>query len=65
MTPTEFREARRKLGLSQSQLAAVLGYSGGLRVSLVERGERNAGAAVVRLMRAYLDGYRPEDWPRE
>lgn len=63
MTPAEIREARKTLGLNQSQLAALLGYGAAARISEVERGERTPSDAVTRLLRAYLDGYRPEDWP--
>lgn len=63
MNPSEFKEARLSLGLTQKQAAQVLGYSHHARVSSVERGERKAGGAVIRLLRAYLDGYRPKDWP--
>lgn len=63
MTPTEFREARQKLGLDQVQAAKLLGYGAAPRISEIERGTRAPGASVVRLLRAYLDGYRPADWP--
>jgi transcriptional regulator with XRE-family HTH domain len=63
MTPAEIREARQQLRLNQVQLASLLGYSDVSRVSELERGVRNPGAAVVRLLHAYLDGYRPPDWP--
>ena len=63
MTPTEFREARQSLGLDQSQAAELLGYGAKTRISEIERGARAPGASVVRLLRAYLDGYRPADWP--
>jgi DNA-binding transcriptional regulator YiaG len=63
MTPTELQQARQSLGLTQSQLAPLLGYSNKTRISELERGTREPGAAVVRLLQAYLDGYRPADWP--
>lgn len=63
MTPEAFRAARVTLGLTQEQFAKVLGYGQKVRVSEVERGIREAGPAVVRLVQAYLDGYRPADWP--
>lgn len=37
-------------------------YYGG-PISEIESGTRQPGARVVRLMRAYLAGYRPDDWP--
>jgi len=63
VTPAQFREARNTLGLTQSQAAAMLGYGSDARISEIERGKREPGASVVRLLSAYLDGYRPNDWP--
>jgi len=63
MTPADFRAARLKLCLTQAQLARVLGYSAKPRVSEIERGATQPGPAVLRLLQAYLDGYRPQDWP--
>lgn len=65
MTPAEFREARHSLGLDQAQMAAMLGYGAGSRVSEVEGGKRRPAESVVRLLRAYLGGYRPPDWPAD
>ena len=62
MTPTEFRNLRRKLGLTQDQLAAVMGYGSQSRISEVEGGE-TVPAKAKRLMLAYASGYRPDDWP--
>ena len=63
MTPAEFATYRKALGLSQSQAAAVLGYGAATRISEIETGARSPSDSVVRLLRAYLDGYRPRDWP--
>lgn len=63
MTPQEISEARQALGLSQSDMAAMTGYGAAARWSELERGKRAPGGAVIRLIRAYLDGYRPPDWP--
>lgn len=66
MTPTEFREARHKLGLTLSQMARMLGYTGAhdmQQIRRMESGERNIREAQARLVRAYLSGYRPNDWP--
>lgn len=63
MTPDEFKQARQTLGLTQSALAAALGYGATIRVSEIERGIRAPSESVMRLLRAYLDGYRPTDWP--
>lgn len=63
MTPATIREARQTLGLSQAQLAPLLGYADKSRISELERGERQPGGAVLLLLQAYLAGYRPADWP--
>lgn len=63
MTPTTIKQARSDLGLTQAQLAPLLGYADKSRISELERGTERPGAAVVRLLQAYLDGYRPADWP--
>lgn len=66
MTPSDIREARRKLGLTQNQLAAVMGVGtrGKQTVSEWERGERQPDGQSVRLIQAYLAGHRPDDWPK-
>lgn len=63
MTPTELRTARKSLSLTQGQLAAVLGYGSQSRVAELEAGTFAPGPAVVRLIAAYIAGYRPPDWP--
>ena len=63
MEPDEVRRARKALGLTQAQLAAVMGYGGRVRVAEIEGGRRALGPAAERLLRAYLAGYRPPDWP--
>ena len=66
MTPAEFKEARLSLGLSLSKCAVMLGYDGvhaKTQVHRMETGDREIRQAQARLMRAYLDGYRPADWP--
>lgn len=66
MTPTELKTARETLGLSQAQLAVLLGYEGTnirQRVSAQENGHKAVPPLVSRLAQAYLDGYRPADWP--
>jgi DNA-binding transcriptional regulator YiaG len=63
MTPDDIREARQSLGLIAKQLAAVMG----VRVATIyewESGRLNISAMGARLLRAYLDGYRPDDWPQ-
>lgn len=66
-THTKFKEARRKLGLTQSNMAFVLSVSP-QHVRRMETDPDNNSARPVngttaRLVRAYLDGYRPADWP--
>lgn len=66
MTPAQLRRARHKLGLTLEQMAALLGYEGEQARSQLhhmEEGKRAIRPAQVRLVRAYLDGYRPKDWP--
>lgn len=66
MTPKAFSQARAKLQLTMAELAPLLGYDGDLgraQISLMESGERTIRPAQERLLQAYLDGYRPKDWP--
>lgn len=65
MTPAEFKQARRSLGLNrQSDAASMLGYSRTASISDIETGKAEPNGAAVRLLQAYLDGYRPDDWPK-
>lgn len=67
MTPYEIKEARQSLGLSVSQMAAMLETDR----QTIRRMEMSADAStarepagrMVRLIRLYLDGARPDDWP--
>lgn len=66
MTPSELKQAREALKFSHSQMARMLGYDavkGAKKVRRMEKGARAISAAQARLVRAYLDGYRPADWP--
>jgi len=66
MTPKELKQARQTLSLTLSQMAAMLGYEGehaAQQVRKMEAGERSIRGAQARLVVAYLDGYRPNDWP--
>ena len=68
MTPDQLTKARLKLGLSRARMATLLGYEGAqahMQVYRMERGNRSIRAAQQRLIQAYLDGYRPADWPLE
>lgn len=67
MSPEQITEARQTLRLSQSQLADLLETD----KSTIRKMEfpdnaaqhRQPARRMVRLIRAYLDGYRPDDWP--
>lgn len=63
MTGQQLREARETLGLTQAQLAAVMGMSRPVTISAAENERAQLGAQSERLVRAYLAGYRPDDWP--
>lgn len=68
MTPAGLKEARRSLGLSLRQMATLLGYEGtdAQRMARhLEEGTRPLRPAQRRLAQAYVDGYRPADWPKE
>ncbi len=63
MTPTELREARKRLGLTQARLADELGIAQ-VTVVLYERGSRYDGGPapiprVVELAMRYLDANPP------
>ena len=68
MTPEEFREARLRLGLSVAQLADMLGVSHQharrMTIGPDKGAHRPINPTVTRLLQAYLEGYRPHDWPR-
>jgi len=67
MTPTELSKARRKLGLTLEAMATMLGYQGVQRRQMqydLETGRKAIREPQRRLVEAYLDGYRPEDWPQ-
>lgn len=65
MNNHEFFEIRKRLNLTQAQLAALLGYSVAMQVSELERATnpKPVPKHVAMLMRAYDEGYRPKDWP--
>ena len=67
MTPKQFRQARHKLGLSVAEMAALLGVTDiSLRRLEMDPGHpasRQATDTMSRLLAAYLEGYRPPDWP--
>ena len=61
--PRTVRECREELGLSQKEFSRLLGYSHYNRISAIENGKESISKAAVRLLNAYMDGYRPPDWP--
>lgn len=68
MTPDQIKTARHQLGLTLTQLAAMLGYQGNhARVQMddLETGRRPLRECQKRLLQAYLEGYRPRDWPSD
>ena len=67
MTPFEIKHARHTLGLSVSDLARLLDTDP-QTVRRMEQSEtastfRRPAPRMVRLVRAYMMGYRPPDWP--
>ena len=67
MNHTEIRAARLALGLEPDQLAKLLDV-GKQTVTRMESTpdrskHRRPAVRMVRLIRAYLDGHRPADWP--
>ena len=63
MTSYELTQARKALGLTQAELAAMLGMGAQTRISKMENGG-TITEPTRRLVQAYLDGYRPADWPQ-
>lgn len=67
MTPAEIKQARQSLGLTQSQLAAMLDTDPrairAMESDPSTSKHRTPAPRMVRLLQAYLDGYRPDDWP--
>lgn len=61
----EFAGIRKRIGLTQQQLAPLLELGSAQRVSEYERetNPRKIPGYIARLMRAYDEGYRPADWP--
>lgn len=67
MTPAEIKQARQSLGLSVADLARMLDTDP-QTVRRMEQTEdartfRRPAPRMVRLIEAYISGYRPADWP--
>ena len=63
MTGDEIKQARRRLGLTQAEFAKVMGFTGKSYVSRIETAPDPLSRTSIRLLNAYLEGYRPRDWP--
>jgi transcriptional regulator with XRE-family HTH domain len=66
VTPQEFQAIRKRLDLTQAQLAKVLGYAHAAQVASFESNAKTTRVIpplLERLMLAYDAGYRPSDWP--
>lgn len=68
MTPAEFKEARRKLGLTQGQLAAILDTAPQTirkwEMNETRSTARSVNPIAARAMQWMLNGYRPPEWPK-
>ena len=67
MTPADLKEARHAMGLSVADLARLLDTDP-QTVRRMEQSEtantfRRPAPRMVRLVQAYMMGYRPPDWP--
>jgi len=68
MNHDELRAARESLGLSPAEAAQMLDLADTKAIYRMESTpghstHRPPATRVVRLYRAYLAGYRPDDWP--
>lgn len=67
MTPVDIKSARQALGLSQAELAAMLDTDAStvrrMEMSPDHKSHRPPAPRMVRLIAAYIAGYRPPDWP--
>ena len=67
MTPKALKEARQSLGLSVAEMAAMLETDAQtvrrMEMASTRSTAREPAARMVRLIEAYLSGYRPPDWP--
>lgn len=66
-TPEAIRAARQSLGLSTAQLGAMLETDAQTIRRMEQRADaktfRKPAPRMLRLLRAYLGGWRPDDWP--
>ena len=68
MTPDQISKARAALGLTQTQLGRMLDTDGQsirrMEMPDTANTHRKPAPRMVRLIAAYLSGYRPPDWPK-
>ena len=68
MTPQDIKRLRDDLRLSAADLAALLETDENtVRRMEMRRNSKNArlpARRMARLMQAYVDGWRPHDWPQ-
>ncbi|MER2507434.1 helix-turn-helix domain-containing protein [Amaricoccus sp.] len=67
MSPEEFKDARHELGLTQSELGAILDTAPQTIRKWEMAGERSTARSVnpvaARAMNWFLSGFRPPEWP--
>lgn len=67
MTPSEFKAARQRLGLSQSQLGRLLDTAPQTirkwELDTEHSTARSVNPVAARVMRWFLAGFRPPEWP--
>lgn len=68
MTPEEIKQARFDLGLTTAQLGQMLDIATPRAMRAYMAPETSsthkpAPVRMARLLRAYMAGYRPDDWP--
>ena len=64
MTPDELKQALDQLGLrTQIAAAKALRFSRQASISDMLTGRKPVSPQTAELVRAYLSGYRPADWP--
>jgi len=68
MSPSNVKETRHRLLLSVSEFATMLDTDAStirkMELSEGSSQHRNPAPRMVRLMDAYMRGYRPHDWPK-
>lgn len=65
LTPTQFKQARRKLGLSASELGHILNTDPRtVRKWEQEDGTRPPNPIACRVVEWMLNGYRPPEFPK-